>query len=59
MKFQITEVNKLRKRKFLIQRRGAATFHPIINTNDLLGNDILYGECHAFNQFNSLVTNSY
>ena len=32
------------KMMFVIQRRGAATFHPIINTKDVLGNDILYGE---------------
>jgi hypothetical protein len=30
--------------KLMIQRIGAATFHPKINTNELFGNDILQGE---------------
>ena len=43
----------------MIQRRGAATFHPKIITKDVLGNDILYGEWHACNQFKSQMTNCY
>jgi hypothetical protein len=43
--------------KLVIQRSGAAIFHPIINTKDVLGNDILYGEWNAYSQFKSQVTN--
>jgi hypothetical protein len=45
MKFLIIGVKKKHgKRKLVIQQRGAAIFHPVINTNEVLGNDILYGE---------------
>ncbi len=39
-----------------MQRRGAATFLPIINMNALFENDILSGEWHAYNQLKSQVT---
>jgi hypothetical protein len=38
-RFSIIGQSKPRKRMFVIQRRGAATFLPIINMNAVLGND--------------------
>jgi hypothetical protein len=43
----------------MIQRRGAATFQPIINTNEVLGNDTIQDESHVYNQFKSQGTNCY
>jgi hypothetical protein len=43
----------------VIQRSGAATFYPKINTKDVLGNGILYGEWHAYIQFKSQMTNCF